>query len=191
MPVDASEEIIDQLEWHWSNQLRPRLDGLTDDECWWEPVERCWSIRPRAEVRSPQSAGAGDLVIEWELPPPSPPPITTIAWRLGHVAIGVFGARASSHFGDGSLSYETVEWPATATAMLDLLDEHHDAWVRGLRSLGPDDLARPIGPAEGPFAERNYAALALHLNREAIHHGAEVALLRDLYGATNGGTLGR
>jgi hypothetical protein len=25
------------------------------------------------------------------------------------------------------------------------------------------------------------AALVLHINREALHHGAEVALLRDLY----------
>jgi hypothetical protein len=191
MPVDARAEILDQLEWHWNNQLRPRLDGLTDAECWWEPVESCWTLRPRTEVRSARSAGAGDLVLEWDAPEPSPPPLTTIAWRLGHVAIGVFGARASAHFGDGSLNYQTVEWPATASGILALLDEQHDAWVRGLRTLGPDDLARPIGPAEGPFADRNYAALALHLNREAIHHGAEVALLRDLYRATNGGGLGR
>jgi hypothetical protein len=27
------------------------------------------------------------------------------------------------------------------------------------------------------------AALVLHINREAIHHGAEIALLRDLYRA--------
>jgi hypothetical protein len=27
------------------------------------------------------------------------------------------------------------------------------------------------------------AELVLHINREAIHHGAEVALLRDLYAA--------
>jgi hypothetical protein len=27
------------------------------------------------------------------------------------------------------------------------------------------------------------AALVLHINREVIHHGAEVALLRDLYRA--------
>ena len=28
------------------------------------------------------------------------------------------------------------------------------------------------------------AALILHINREAIHHGAEVSLLRDLYRAS-------
>jgi hypothetical protein len=38
-----------------------------------------------------------------------------------------------------------------------------------------------VGPAEGPFAEHPYAELVLHINREAIHHSAEVLLLRDLY----------
>ncbi|MDV7268912.1 DinB family protein, partial [Rhodococcus oxybenzonivorans] len=36
-------------------------------------------------------------------------------------------------------------------------------------------------PSEGPFADRSMAALVLHVNREVIHHGAEIALLRDLY----------
>jgi uncharacterized damage-inducible protein DinB len=27
----------DQLEWHWEHQLRPRLEGLTDEELHWEP----------------------------------------------------------------------------------------------------------------------------------------------------------
>ena len=31
------------------------------------------------------------------------------------------------------------------------------------------------------YAEYPMAALVLHINREAIHHGAEIALLRDLY----------
>ena len=49
--------------------------------------------------------------------------------------------------------------------------------------LGLDDagLAEPCGPAEGPYAEESMATLVLHINREVIHHGAEIALLRDLY----------
>jgi hypothetical protein len=41
-------------------------------------------------------------------------------------------------------------------------------------------LARPCGPAE-PFPDAPMASLVLHINREVIHHGAEIALLRDLY----------
>jgi hypothetical protein len=35
--------------------------------------------------------------------------------------------------------------------------------------------------AEGPYAEKPMATLILHIHREVIHHGAEVALLRRLY----------
>lgn len=28
----------DQLARHWTNQLRDRLDGLTDDEYFWKPA---------------------------------------------------------------------------------------------------------------------------------------------------------
>ena len=35
--------------------------------------------------------------------------------------------------------------------------------------------------AEGPFAEAPLAALVLHINREVLHHGAEICLLRDLF----------
>ena len=31
------------------------------------------------------------------------------------------------------------------------------------------------------LAEEPMAALIVHINREALHHGAEIALLRDLY----------
>lgn len=183
MGIDWAAEAIDQLEWHWANHLRPRLEGLSDEEYRWEPVAGCWSVRPRAEATTTMAAGAGDLVIDYDWPTPDPAPVTTIAWRLGHLAIGVFGMRASAHFGDGSVRYDTVEWPGTAAGGLALLDHWHQAWVDGVRSLGPGGLARPCGPAEGPFADHPLGALVLHLNREAIHHGAEVALLRDLYRA--------
>ena len=50
-----------------------------------------------------------------------------------------------------------------------------------MRGLGAEGLARPCGPAEGPWSESFMAELVLHINREILHHGAEIALLRDLY----------
>jgi len=41
----------------------------------------------------------------------------------------------------------------------------------------------PLGPRGGPYAEDSLAALVVHLNREAMAHGAEMCLLRDLYRA--------
>jgi DinB family protein len=180
MDIDWSKELIDQLDWHWGNHLRPRLDGLTDDEYLWEPVPGCWSVRPRAEATSPMATGPGDTVIDYAYPEPDPPPVTTIAWRIGHITL-VFGQRAANHFGDGGVDYATIDWPLTAAGGLELLDHWYAAWLDGIKGLDADALARPCGPHEGPYAEYPFATLILHINREAIHHGAEVALLRDLY----------
>lgn len=185
-PIDWAAELAEQLDAHWSGQLRPRLEGLTDDEYRWEPVPGCWSVRPRAEAVTALATGGGDLVIDFAYPPPDPAPVTTVAWRLTHLIVGVFGARVASHFDGPPMDYATVELPATAAAALDALDEVHERWSAGVRSLGPDGLARPCGPAEGPYADRSLATLVLHINREAIHHGAEIALLRDLYAHRDG-----
>lgn len=181
MDIDWTHTLTEQLDWHWRTQLRPRLDGLTDDEYLWEPVAGCWSLRPRGAARTAMAAGAGDVVADFELPEPDPPPVTTIAWRIGHIAVGCFGMRAANHFGDGGVTYETTDWPLDAAGGLALLDHHYAAWHAGVRGLDEAELARPVGPAEGPFAKAPYAELILHINREALHHGAELALLRDLY----------
>jgi hypothetical protein len=184
--LDWTAELVDQLDLHWTTQLRPRLDGLTDDEYTWEPVPGCWSLRPRAEATTPMAAGAGDLVLDFAFPEPDPPPVTTIAWRMGHLIVGVLGARVASHFGGPPVDYMTYEWPATAAGALAALDANYAAWIAGVRNLDDARLADPVGPAEGPWAEKAYATLVLHINREMIHHGAEIALLRDLYTATQG-----
>lgn len=41
--------LLDQLEWHWVHQLRPRLDGLADDELHWEPGPRVPTIAWRLD----------------------------------------------------------------------------------------------------------------------------------------------
>jgi len=38
MAIDWNDEIVDQLQWHWQRQLRPRLDGLTDDDYFRQPL---------------------------------------------------------------------------------------------------------------------------------------------------------
>jgi hypothetical protein len=179
--IDWTSHLADQLDVHWNDRLRPRLEGLTDDEYRWEPVPGCWSVRPRAASTAPITAGAGDSVIEFAYPPPDPEPVTTIAWRIGHLIVGVFGARNASHFGGPPMDYDTFDHPLTAADALDALDAGHARWSAAVRGLDADGLARLCGPAEGPYAEEPLATLVLHINREVIHHGAEIALLRDLY----------
>jgi len=177
--VDWHHELAEQLDFYWPF-VRRRLEGLTDHEYLWEPVASCWSLRRRADARA-RGWGAGDVVFEFDEDEPVMPPFTTIAWRIAHIAIGVFGARAANHFGAGGVSEDTTNWSLEAADGLELLDHNYEAWRLGVQSLGIEGLARPCGPAEGPFAEYPLAALVLHINREAIHHAAEVGVLRDLY----------
>lgn len=181
MDIDWGHELTEQLDYHWREQLRPRYDGLTDEEYFWEPVSNSWSVRPRGQGTAAIAAGSGPFIIDFAYPEPDPAPVTTIAWRLGHLIVGVFGTRVASHFGGPPADYQTFPYAGTAAEALRQLDEAYGAWLEGVRGLGTEGLARPCGPAEGPFAEYPMAALVLHINREALHHGAEIALLRDLY----------
>jgi len=65
-----------------------------------------------------------------------------------------------------------------------LLESSYHRWRDGLLSLDEKAFLEPLGPRGAFFADQPMAALALHLNREAMHHGGEIGLLRDLYRAT-------
>jgi hypothetical protein len=178
-------QLFDQLDWIWSNHVRPRYDGLTDEEYFWEPVPGCWSVRRvGAEGAAPIQAGTGEFRCDFAVPEPDPAPVTTIAWRLAHLVVGIFGERNHSHFDGPDIGYRTFAYAGSADEALTQLDEGYRWWSLGVRDLGEDGLHRPCGEAEGPFAEHPLSALVLHINREVIHHGAEIALLRDLYRAT-------
>lgn len=181
MVLDWPAEALAQLDFYWAH-WRPRLDGLTDAEYFYEPVAGCWSVRPVA---------GGGFTPDWSAEEPDPPPFTTIAWRLCHIAGHVFDMRASNHFGDGSYRIDNHDYPGTADTALAYLDRSHRAWRDGIAAFTAEEWAAPVGAAEGPFAEAPYAKLVLHLNRELCHHGGEVALLRDLYRASAGGTAFR
>ncbi len=181
MDIDWNQQLLDQLDWHWRRQLRPRLEGLSDDEYFWEPGPGCWNVRRRGESTAPIAAGAGEFTIDFAMPGPQPPPLTTIAWRLGHIIVGVLGARLANHFNGPAVDYQSFAYAGTAANALRQLDQAYAAWTDGVRGLGAAGLGRACGPTEGPFAAYPMAVLVLHINREVLHHGAEIALLRDLY----------
>jgi hypothetical protein len=180
MNVDWNGELVDQIESHWRHQLRPRLDGLTDDEYFWEPVPGCWTISRRGTSAAPMSLGEGEFT--WDLGEPhDPEPVTTIAWRLAHLIVG-FAETNGTHFGGPPADVATFDYAGTAKEALHQLDDAHGAWVQGVRVLGDAGLARPQGPTQPPeFADAPMARLVLYTNLEVIHHGAEICLLRDLY----------
>jgi hypothetical protein len=182
--------IVDQLGFYWDNHLWPRLQGLTDEEYYWEPVDGCWSVRPdeRGVLRIDGADLPGD---------PVPPPVTTLAWRILHIAVGVFHTRASTFFGDGSVPadahmadprHRPAALPATAADGVALLEFAYRWWTDGVLTLDEEQLLAPLGPRGHYFGHLPMAQLVLHLNRETMHHGGEIGVLRDLYRASGAGS---
>lgn len=181
MDVDWNAELIDQLESHWQSQLRPRLNGLTDAEYFWQPVPGCWTLSRRGESSAPISIGTGEFTMDYARPPYDREPVTTIAWRLAHL-IDQFGPPTGFYFHGLPADRPAVDFPGTAEGALRRLDEGHDAWISDVRSLGAAGLARPQGATSPPeFADAPMARKIMYVHMEIIHHGAEICLLRDLY----------
>jgi hypothetical protein len=141
--------------------VRPRLEGMSDDELHWEPVAGCWGVR--------------DGALEGSWPTPLPAPVTTIGWRLGHVGL-MLHHRAAAHFGDRTF---VEQLPGD---LLGFVDDGYAAWSAGVLGASEERVLRAHQGPPGTADERYPLwAVVLHVSREVIAHGAEVALLRDLY----------
>lgn len=153
-------------------RLRRRLDGLTEDEYWWEPVPGCWTLR-----RQPD----GRLLEDYpdEFPHPTPAPFTTIAWRLFHIA----SCKVVYHeyaFGAGRLNWLNMERPETADGVRDLLEHGQQLLIADLDRLA-DDAALDL-PASTNWGETwpTWRIFWTMVDEER-HHGAEIGTLRDLW----------
>lgn len=197
--------LVAQFEWG-AGRLLERLAGPTsdsgdgspvevppmgDDEYFWEPVEGCWSVRSRSEGPGPGAVklvGAGEWGRDGSPEAPWPPPVTTIAWRLDHVNEMLLGR--ADHLA-GSHSFDRAEYrpagdAATAVARL---REGVQAWRQAIESVDPRDHAS-TGLSTYPYGsdpDETFVDNLWWLNQEIIHHGAEIALLRDLYSRLGSG----
>lgn len=141
--------LLDQLDFIWARQARPRLEGLSDVEYFWEPVPDSWSLR-----RGPTAAGEfpGDLIMDSERGEESAPdPVTTIAWRMSHVIVHILKARTYRVFNDADSDPNDHMFAGTASGALDQLDDAYLRWKAGFASLDDRRLAEPIGPEERYF----------------------------------------
>jgi hypothetical protein len=178
-----TDRLLDQLTFHWDGQLRPGLEGLTDDEYLWEPVPGCWSIRRRDQAETPMAAGGGAYVADFAYPEPDPAPVTTIAWRIWHLASDCFADYLDRSPAGRPLEIEATQWHGDAATALRDLRTAAAAFRDNAVAMGEDGIWQPLGPAWGPYADDSWAALVVHAFDELAHHGAEIALLRDLYRA--------
>jgi hypothetical protein len=172
---NLKKELLDLVHEAYENRLMPRLRGLTDEEYLWEPVPDCWTVHPN---------GDGTFRADWGFVFTETPPFTTIAWRMCHLIDCYGGRRMARMFGLPEQPSPTeAGYPGTAADALRMLAEAHDILVGNVHAIDEDALWTKLGPIGGIWAEHTKLSLLLHQIDEVIHHGAEVALIRDLYRA--------
>jgi hypothetical protein len=166
------------------------VPAMTDEEYLWEPVPGCWSVRRKSAGPGPgatELAGAGEWGRDSAWPHPSPPPVTTIAWRLSHIS-EMLARRADYTIGSRSLSRAAYRQHGDVAGALTAFATGAAAWRSALVSADDaalDQVGRSTYP-DGGDAENRFIELVWWVNQEILHHGAEIALLRDLYRAQQG-----
>jgi hypothetical protein len=166
--------------------VRIEIPAMSDSEYLWEPVPNCWSIRPRAAGPGPRATvlvGAGEWGRDSAIPAPhGPPPFTTIAWRLGHLS-EMLTLRANYTVGSHALTRDDYQFSGEAAAALAAFEAAAVAWRAALTSA--DDAALDmVGHSTYPYGSDSddlFIDIVWWVNQELLHHGAEIALLRDLY----------
>jgi hypothetical protein len=161
---------------------------MTDHEYLWEPVPGCWTVRRRSDGPGPGAAvltGTGDWGRDAApAPHPSPPPFTTIAWRLSHLS-ELLTLRADHTVGSHALTRDDYPVSADAAGAVAAFGSGAAAWREAL--LDADDTALDtVGHSTYPYGsdpEDPFLETVWWVNQELLHHGAEIALLRDLYRA--------
>lgn len=160
-----------------------RLAGLTDEEYLWEPAPGAWSVRRRGAAATSRAFGPGEWLLDLERPEPVPPPVTTIAWRIGHLT-DCFAGRWEWTFGSRSVPpTEVAEFSPSAQAATEALWFQVQRWSDGIAGL-TDEQLDTVGYGQYPAGLDPHLpiiAIVWWVNRELIHHTAEVALLRDLW----------
>jgi hypothetical protein len=168
---------------------RARIDGISDAELCWEPHVEAWSIRPRGHAASPDAYGPGDQVLDRDhgLDPFAGGPLTTAAWRIGHL-VSSFAGRWEWTFGQRQTPPDDLVDFRPDTSLVDRLWTEIDRWTNAIELLEDEHLDE-VGYGQYPDGmDRHlpFITIVRWMNRETIHHLAEVALLRDLYAVQRG-----
>ena len=157
------------------DDVRWLLEDVDEEDCFWEPAQPCWSVRRREDAG--RAWGTGDWVCEDAWPPPDPLPVTSIAWRLAHLAAWTDVYRSWT-FEDDHLDLMHLDVPGSRDGLVDWLCAAQDRLRAHVDTLDDADLAE-VRPAHfGPHLpiHRLVSMMAV----EHVHHGAEIGLLRDL-----------
>jgi hypothetical protein len=173
--ITRSADLLVAVLGHANRASRFACRDLTDDEFFWEPVTPCWGVRRRGTSDAPTQFGRGDWIVEmWG---DDPPRVTTIGWRLVHLAVGT-ETYIDTTFEGGAATFADALIPGSAPEAVGRLERAQDELLARFAEV--DDAAL-VGATpthwgeELPLWQLLWTAVV-----EQFHHGAEIGLLRDL-----------
>lgn len=118
-------------------------------------------------------------------PEPDGTPITTIAWRLGHLHFHFAGGWEWTFGERRQEPKQLVDFTPCADLALERFWALIDRWRDSVAAVTDEQLDL-VGFSQYPYsndADNPFIAVLSGANLEFIHHMAEIALLRDLWGA--------
>src|SRR5688500_881655 len=126
-------DVLSSLEQVWE-MLSQLLRGMTPAEYLWEPAPGCWTCHADRG-----GSAAVDHVAE-SAPEPDPAPITTIAWREWHIAVGCLDSYSERLFEGVGTGLEGAAWTMDVTTAGDLRERAWGRFRNGLAAAGSDWL---------------------------------------------------
>ena len=124
---------LDVLDDAWA-QLAGRLDGLSDAEYRWEPVDGCWTVRARED---------GSVTVDGDDESDrDPAPFTTIAWRLWHIGVDCLDAYSERLLGTTGASISGDACHLEAAPAVDAIDRSWRCFRGGLGDLTTEQYRR-------------------------------------------------
>src|SRR5262245_25086884 len=118
-----------ELSDHVCRRVRTRIEGLGDEEYFWEPVAGCWPVRP-----IPNGVHRPDMSVF----PPDPAPIATIAWRLAHITDVLSQSRNATWLGLEPVVADDLTAAADAASAIVRYDRAVDVWNGYLDAVDDD-----------------------------------------------------
>ena len=182
LSVDTPKAMaLGQLGFSWL-ELAARLATVTQEEFVWEPRPGTLGVVRRGQARTAQTLGAGEGVAEWPEGHDHPGP-RSVAWLVAHLT-EAYAERWEWTFGERRRRRADVVLHGEVVAARAELTRWVEAWRTDV-AVVPDDEFMTVGLSQATEidAAAPFGHLVLHMNRELIHHGAEILVLTDLWRA--------
>ncbi|MGV3621744.1 MAG: DinB family protein [Archangium sp.] len=169
MSHELRDVLLRQFDISWA-LTEYHLNGLTTEECLWKPAELGLHVH-----ELPDGSWSADWPDRegYDIGPSS------IGWITWHMVF--WWASVLDHsFGSGKLTRDVVEWPGSAKAVVEKLDDLQAEWRAHLNRLNDEDL-RDTKRTKWPFTDKPFADVVGWLNVELMKNAAELGYARFLF----------